>query len=224
MPGPGRVDGNELRWPGYIGPDYREGHGVLCVGAVHRESPPKLERSNPVIARTNAELAAGAREWLASGRSEAADERYLRQLQATYKTALPAWSRWNRHFRTLIEDYLEMDRSEIAWVNVAKCRVSINRGARQRAAEAELTRLCQRQFPMSELVEAIRPVAVLIAGLHAGREGGIVSSWDSASASPMVFAWQAQSGHDRHNTAPGRRKLSEWAPSMAAEVRSAFAD
>jgi hypothetical protein len=53
-----------------------------------------------------------------------------------------------------------MDRTQIAYTNLAKCRVSIDRGARQRAAEAVLTRLCQRDYPMADLVEAIRPVAV----------------------------------------------------------------
>jgi len=115
-----------------------------------------------------------------------------------------------------------MDLTQIAWTNLAKCRVSIDRGARQRAAESTLTRLCQRQFPAKAVVEAIRPGAVLTAVLQAGRGGDVVGSWDSPSWSPLVWAWQGRSGHDRHNTAPGARRLSEWAPEMAEKVRAAW--
>lgn len=220
VPGPDRVDGNELRWPGYLGRNYEPRKGVLCVGAVHRESTPEGERGNRVVYETNAELAATARRWVASGRSGESDAAYLQGLRDAYERALPAWTRWNRHFRVLVEDYLGLDRTQIAWANLAKCRVSIDRGAKQRAAEAVLTRLCQRQFPMSALVEAIEPVAVLVAVLHARPGGDIVTSWSSPSWSPLVFTWQGQSGHDRHNTAPGARPLRDWAPAMADAVRA----
>jgi hypothetical protein len=182
------------------------------------------ERESAVVAETNAELAATAREWLAAGRSGDTDAHYLARLQDAYVRALPSWSRWNRHFRVLVEDYLRMDRTQIAWANLARCRVSIDRGSKQRAAEASLTRLCQRQFPMSGLVDAIRPVAVLVAVLQARPGGDIVSSWKSPSCSPLVFAWQGQSGHDRHNTARDARPLREWAPEMATAVRIATRD
>jgi len=192
------------------------------VGAVHRESTPEGEKADPRIVRTNRQLAESAREWLAVGRSEDADDRYLDRLRTAYAEALPAWSRWQRHFRTLVEDYLQMDQAQIAWTNLAKCRVSIDRGAKQRAAEVQLTRLCQQTFPVADLVEAIRPRVVLVAVLGAVKPGEIVSSWSSPSCSPLVYAWQGQSGHDRHNTAPGARPLSEWAPEMANSVRAAF--
>lgn len=172
-----------------------------------------------MIAQTNAELAEGARSWLASDRSPQADARYLERLRSAYEHALPRWPRWQRRFRTLIEDHLGMSPREIAWTNLAKCPVSIDRGSRVRAAERELTRLCQRAFPTAQLVEAIRPAAVLVAVL-AGREGGdIVATWRSPSCSPLVWSWQGQSGHDRHNTAPWARRLAEWASEMAAAVR-----
>ena len=214
------MDGNELRWPGYLGRNYIEGRGILCVGAAYRESTLEVERRNPVIARTNADLIACAREWISAGRSEESDERYLDRLRNAHEDALPEWDRWRRHFRTLVEDYLGMSRSEIAWANLAKCLVSIDRGSKQRAAEGVLTRLCQREFPMSELVQAIRPAVVLVAVLHARPGGDIVRTWDAPGWSPLVFTWQGQSGHDRHNTKPGARRLSEWAPEMAARVRA----
>lgn len=41
QPGPDRVDGNELRWPGYLGRDYEPGRGVLYVGAVMASPRPR---------------------------------------------------------------------------------------------------------------------------------------------------------------------------------------
>lgn len=221
VPGPGRVDGNDVRWPGYLGREYREGAGILCVGAVHREARPEDETSDPVIAQTNAELAAAHRRWLRRGRSRRQDQAFIEAVRDAYERALPRWSRWNRHFRTLVEDHLGASPTEVAWTNLAKCRVSIHRGATARSAEAALTRLCQRDFaPMSELVEAIRPAIVLTSVLHAGRDGDIVTAWDAPSSSPVVFSWQGQSGHDRHNRDPHARRLSVWAPEAAAAYRA----
>lgn len=222
VPGPGRVDGNELRWPGYLGARYEPGRSVLCVGAVHREATLELH-ADPVIASTDREFIDVARAWLRSGRSAASDAEYLDGLRAAYVRALPSWSRWKRHFRPLVEDYLGMDRTQIAWANLAKCRVSIDRGSKQRAAEGVLTPMCQRQYPMADLVEASRPVAVLVAVLQARPGGDIVRSWSSQTCSPVVYTWQGQSGHDRHNTAPGARPLRQWAPEMAEQVRAAAA-
>ncbi len=221
IPGIGRVDGNEVRWPGYLGRGYRERVGVLCVGAVHREARPEDEARNSVIRRTNTQMVNAHRRWLQRGRSRDEDRTYLEAVRGAYEDALPHWSRWKRHFRSLVQDYLGISRTDIAWANLAKCRVAIHLGSRIRTAEAKLTRLCQQEFsPVSQLVDAIRPGLVLTCVLHAKVGGGIVSSWESRSTSPIVFSWQGQSGHDRHNTDPDARQLREWAPRMAAAYRA----
>jgi hypothetical protein len=92
IPGPGRVEGNDLRWPGYLGEHYRPGRSVLCVGAVHREGTAALQAGDRVIAETDRALVEGAREWLGTGRSAHSDERYLERLRAAYVRALPSWS------------------------------------------------------------------------------------------------------------------------------------
>ena len=220
VPGAGRVDGNEVRWPGYLGRNYRKGVGILCVGAVHREARLTDDANNSVIKRTNAELVRAHRHWLRRGRSQVEDLAYLEAIRIAYADALPHWSRWRRHFRTLVQDYLGMSMADVAWTNLAKCRVAIHLGNKQRSAEARLTRLCQREFvPIRELIEAICPALVLTCVLNAKPNGDIVSSWDSPSVSPLVFSWQGQSGHDRHNRDPLRRKLSEWAPEMVDAYR-----
>ena len=221
VPGHGRVDGNEVRWPGYLGEAYREGTGILCVGAVHREARPEDEASDSAMRRTNAALVNAHRRWVQRGRSRDEDRDYLAAVRVAYEDALPRWARWRRHFRSLVEDYLGMSRREIVWTNLAKCRVAIHRGSRVRGAEAKLTRLCQREFaPVSKLVDAIRPGLVLCCVLRAPGGGDIVSSWDSPPASPLVYCWQGQSGHDLHNTDPNARRLAEWAPEMARAYRA----
>ena len=155
---------------------------------------------------------------MASGRTATNDAHYLESVRTAYEAALPQWSRWRRHFRSLVEDYLKLDLTQIAWTNLAKCRVPTHRGSAARRAEAKVTRLCQREFaPMRVLVDRIRPQIVLTCVLRAGREGDIVSSWDGNLSSPLVYAWHGQSGQDRHNTDPSARRLREWAPRMLRE-------
>lgn len=222
IPGPGRHDGNELRFPGYLGRSYQEEQGILCVGAVHREADP--DELDPQHAKLDAELVNAHRDWLTSGRGSGPDAQFLARLRAAYEGSLPFWPRWRRHFRPLVEDHLAMDCTQIAWTNLAKCRVAIHLGSQQRSAEARLTRLCQGTFPVSALVEAIRPVAVLVAVLGARPGGRIVTSWGSDEWQPLVYAWQGQSGHDRHNTDPDARRFSQWAPKAASEIRAALVD
>lgn len=220
VPGPSRVDGNDMRLPGYLGRNYRSG-GIICVAAVSREPSLEDEKEESATLRTNnAKIFQVTREWIKNGRSRGNDALYLESIRSAYENALPKWPRWTRHFKSLVVDYLKMDVTEVIWTNLAKCRVPIDRGSKARQAEARLTRLCQRKFiPMREIVDIVRPTAVLVCVLNAGQNGDIVDSWDGERCRPLVYSWQGQSGHDRHNTHPERRKLHEWAPEMAREVR-----
>src|SRR3954468_11235119 len=66
-PRAGAVDGNELRWPGYLGRNYI---GILCVGHVSREVTPQHLALMPTqVRRSYARLEAASRGWLAAGRS-----------------------------------------------------------------------------------------------------------------------------------------------------------
>ena len=95
-----------------------------------------------------------------------------------------------------------VDATQIARTNLAKCRVAIHRVPVSGRPESRLTRLCQGPFPVSALVEAIRPVAVRVAVLGARPGAGIVDTLASDRCLPLVYAWQGRSGHDRHNTDP----------------------
>lgn len=155
-----------------------------------------------------------------NGRSKKNDAKYLEEVRKAYEIGLPHWSRYRRHFKTLIEDYLKLEITDIAWANLAKCRVPIDKGNVARKAEQRLTKLCQEEFaPLGRLVNRLRPVAVLLAVLKAGSNGNIVE-WNTSEWNPLVYSWQGQSGHDRHNTDPEARRLTEWAQEMALQVKS----
>ena len=83
------------------------------------------------------------RRWLQRGRSRDEDRTYLEAVRGAYEDALPHWSRWKRHFRSLVQDYLGISRTDIAWANLAKCRVAIHLGSRICTAPGSLdTHLC----------------------------------------------------------------------------------
>ena len=219
VPGIDRVDGNDLRLPGYIGRNYQLG-GILCVAAVGREPSLCDEKKDPVNAKLDARLFATIRRWIRDGRSQRNDAEYLESARVCYEESLPGWSRWKRHFRTLVEEYLKMGVSDIVYTNLAKCRVPIDRGSNERNAQEKLIRLCQRDFiPMREIVDIVKPTAVLVCVLYAGRNGDIVKSWDGENCSPLVYSWQGQSGHNRHNRDPRAESLHQWAPDMVREIR-----
>lgn len=190
------MDGLDLRWPGYLGRNYHESQGILCVGAVHVEVPLAELESNPEGFRSDQTQVEAVRTWLTEGRSSGTDEIFLERMRTAYEGVggLPRWQRWRRHFRSLLCDHLGVDETKVAWPNLAKCKCAIHLGSTQRAPQANLVRLCQQEFPVRDLVEAIRPVAVLVSVLNAKANGPIVSNWRSASCDPLVFTWQGRQG------------------------------
>jgi hypothetical protein len=107
--------------------------------------------------------------------------------------------------------------TEIASTNLAKCRASIDRGAKERAAERTVTRFCQPDLaPIGALVAAIRPAAVLCCVLDAN---SFVGTWRSHRDDPAVYIWLGLTGHDRHNTDPVRQPFNDWPPEAAAAIR-----
>jgi hypothetical protein len=205
------VDGNELRWPGYLGSGYEIGRGILCVAHAHREPTAETERLDPTIRRTNDRLVDATRSWTGAGpRSSARDQQYLRAVRSAYEDALPAWNVW-KGFARLVERELGLDVTHIAYANLAKCRVPIER------SPDPLVRLCQRQFPIAQLVAAIQPAVVLTCVLPA-RRGGLVI-WDSEDASPVVLAW-----HGRNGTDPGGRPMATWVPEAGRVLRRLLSD
>ena len=210
--GAARQDGNDLRWPGYLGRRYDQRRGVLCVGHVHRE------RTGAKLAGADAKveplLVDAARRWLTLGRSPENDASYLAAVQDAFEEWIPSWSRWSSGFKRVVEDELGMDHTQIGFTNLAKCRYPL-----EGSPPIKLFVHCQETFPVQRLVEAIRPRAVLCGVLQADETGQIVSTWKSQHAQPLVFTW-----HGRQNTDLRGRRLAEWAPEAGRRIRIAFAD
>jgi hypothetical protein len=205
------VDGNELRWPGYLGLGYELRRGILCVAHAHREPTAETERGDPTIRDTNDRLIEATRSWTGPGlRSVTRDQQYLGAVRSAYEEALPAWNVW-KGFARLVEHELGLDVTRVAYANLAKCRVPIER------SPDPLVRLCQRQFPVAQLVAAIQPAVVLTCVLPARRGGPFV--WDSADARPVVLAW-----HGRNGTDPGGRPMATWAPEAGRALRRLLSD
>jgi hypothetical protein len=210
--GPGRVQYNDILSPGYLGRNYDQGR-VLCMGAAGREPSLQDEQEKPNLRKTASATASQIREWTRQvPRTVGTDEAFLRSFQATSEEA---WRQWPRLaiFRRLFAG-LGIDSTQVAWSNLAKCR------ANDGLDSAHLTKLCilcQHQFPVAELVEAIRPVAVLICVIAAdpSREGEVVATWKpNDGRRPYVFAFEGRNGRDVKG-----RKMDEWELEVVPKVR-----
>jgi hypothetical protein len=73
---------------------------------------------------------------------------------------------------------------------------------------------CRRQYPIEDLVSAIRPRVVLSCVLHAVAGGELVARWGIGHSGPLVFTWQGRTGQN----AQGER-IQDWAPKVAQQVR-----
>lgn len=198
---------NDLRWPGYVGRDYKPERGVLCVAAVGQQ--PK--HYTPDQAGGYAEMARIHRAWLERGRSEEADRQFLESHRDYYERALPTWKRWRQVFRGFVEDHLRMDRREIAYGNLAKCRA-------RDVDTVRLARVCQAVFPASEMVAALRPAAVVVAVVSARPGGGTVRTWRGNGYEPFVWTFEGRNARGQDG-----RGLNQWAPDVAREIRSRLA-
>jgi hypothetical protein len=134
----------------------------------------------------------------------------LAAVRSAYEEALPAWNVW-KGFARLVERELSLDVTQIAYANLAKCRVPIER------SPDPLVRLCQRQFPVAQLVDAIQPAVVLTCVLTARRGGPFI--WDSEDARPFVLAW-----HGRNGTDAGGRPMATWVPEAGRTLRRLLSD
>lgn len=211
-PGAKRQVGNDLRWPGYLGRKYDERQGLLCVGHVHRErTGAELTDVDAMVERA---LVGTTQRWRSQGRSARNDASYLAGVRDAFEEWIPIWLRWSKGFKRVVEGELGMDLTQIAWTNLAKCRYP-----RPGSPPDKLLVYCQGTFPMREVVDAIRPRAVLCCVLQAHEGGSIVKTWNSDHAQPLVFTW-----HGLHSTDHRGRKLAEWAPEAGLRIRLAFAD
>ena len=205
--GPGLDGINQLRFPGYLGRDFR---GLLCVAHVHREPEKGGVGDTARDREAGRRLLTADEEWRARARSRNSDGAFLEAVRHHYETMFFTWDVW-KPFRKLVEE-VSFGVSQLAFANLAKCR------QRKGPSPEPLIEFCQRDFPMTELVEAIRPRVVLVAVKHGGPGGGLGIRWRSAHSDPYVWAFQRL-----NKQSAGGRSPSEWWAEVVAELRSRLA-
>ena len=149
------IDDPDLRWPGYLGRAYRPG-GVLCVGKVHRNF-----RSGSLPADLGGSLVDATREFSAGTLSDAG---YLAAVRAAYAVGLAGAWRVGETFSHALGP-LGVDVDEIVYVNAARCQFPQPAPSDlSKRRQDDLVRLCLRatEYPITELVAALRPSLVLI--------------------------------------------------------------
>jgi hypothetical protein len=135
---------------------------------------------------------------------------YLETVREVFEWWLPTWTRW-KPFRRVF-DRLGDDISQIAWTNFAKCRVPEQRNVLYQNPSAVVA-FCQRDYPITEVVEAIRPIAVLTCVKNAYEGGPIIRTWRTSSVEPLVFTW-----HGLHGTDRSGRLIGVWSAEAAAKI------
>lgn len=202
------IDPN-LRWPGTIGRNYQPGASVLFVGSVHREFHIGPSGRDPQLERLEQDLIKANRDWVASGRSPAADNKYLSATQASYEASYARWPRGRLLTRIMAE--LGDQPADVAWANLAKCQASIQ-SAREDLLQAECATL-NGPYPVRELIELLDPAAVFIPVIAVGRPN---PRHDFGIADlPNVFIFDGRKLIDAQG-----RSVSEWRPEALAAIRT----
>lgn len=196
---PDPLDGSRtLRWPGYLGRNYQPGLGVLCVAQVHRDINAESEHVDPDV---NVRYVASTAAWKARALS---DVEFLEETRLAYEHWIPAWGRWKRHFRYLVEELVGLGIDRIAWANLAKCQAPTN------SSPEGVIETCRKGFPIRDLVDAIRPRVVLCARLRGAEGEPTVAEWGTRPVYRFHYRW---------GTNLAGESLQVWGPRMAATVR-----
>lgn len=149
----------------------------MCVNQVHRDINADAEHVDPEVNRRYV-LATG--QWKAGQLDDAG---FLGETRTAFEYWIPRWGAW-KHFRYLVEEQLGLGVDQVVYANLAKCQLSTDRST------TKVVRRCQGEFPMCELVEAVRPRAVLCARADAYEGGPTVRKW----CSPDVFTFGFRTG------------------------------
>ena len=190
----------------------------MFVGSVHREFHiGRNGKKDPVLLDQERLLVRSNQAWQESGRSTLSDESYLDSTADAYEASIPRWPRGGVVMSLLAKLGDSVDQA--AWVNLARCQAPPTV-----TDEALLRQACQRSdvFPVSEVVDALRPSALFVAVLgtvdrttRAGRfHHGDGTVLDGNEWHPLVYVFDGRQLTDRN-----QRKFDVWSAEAAAEIR-----
>jgi hypothetical protein len=216
----------DLRWPGYLGRDYRAG-GVLCVATVHRDF-----ESNGAGPQVRADIVDATRRFRDR---TITDTDYLESVRRGYEAGLAKWI-VGGHLGTTLRT-IKVPLTAIAYVNAARCQYPEDRGhlpdpAARKAAKvagdktkAALLKLCWKDFPVTRIIDMLRPRFVLFANAPTffRCEPHLASTRSVAAA--CIHPWQGKAGlllrplTVGNRTYPRGTALELWAPSITAHLK-----
>lgn len=221
-----RLD-SDLRWPGYLGREYRPG-GVLCVAMVHRDF--ESNGAGPEVRADIVEGTRGLRDRTIT------DTEYLERVRSGYEAGLAKWLVGGRLGKTL--DALFVPLTSVAYVNAARCQVPedwshLSDQDRQEALatcnkiKGKVLKLCWADYPITRIVGLLRPSFVLFASAPT------YDRYDLAAPTPELTGVASACIHARRAagtllrslrvgdlTHPEGTPLQDWAPTVRALLES----
>lgn len=194
--GIGIPGGGTARFPGFVGPGYQPGRGVLCLAHVHRYLPAIDDVAGGRLAAIETAIVG----WAQRGRNADSDATFLAESRPAYMDSAAEWPWWKKHYGELLKK-ARVPMAEVAFANFAKCRTPTEE---ESSASIRLARLCAEVYPPRDLVRLLDPVAVLVASLQLdlGDVGDV-----------LVVRWNGRNGLDDEGN-----RMSTWLPLQASRI------
>ncbi len=200
-------DKGGIRWPGYIGSDYR---GVLFVGARHNANgliKAGLYHNSP-LARYAEEL----QSWSAAPRTEGEDLKMLGAMCSAYRHSYDIWAKqgvW-RIFQS-IRDAMCLNWDHVASVNLARCYLP-----EIRTGEDDQHILSHSEhWSLQRIVEVLQPKIVFLSKDNRKLREAKALVVAKGFGSPLVVRFANNSMGKRHG-----EHYTLWIPQEKAEWRS----
>ncbi len=184
------------RFPGFVGPDFEPGRGVLCLAHIHRYLPDVDDGENGSLRDVETAIVG----WRQRGRSPESDARFLSESRPAYLAAASGWTWWRKNYQPMLDE-ARVPVGEVAFANFAKCRTVTEVDS---SASMRLANLCSKTYLPAALVAVLRPAAVLVASLQL----------NVGEVDVPVIPWNGRNGVN----ADGLR-MANWLPLEAGRLR-----
>lgn len=148
-------EGN-ARFPGFIGPEFEPGHGVLAWDT-STATCPRLT-TLPAVGSTM------SRQRFCNGVPRQVLRRrraVTHRIDSGYLASAPTWDYWKKNYGKLLSQG-HVPITQVAFANVAKCRTATEEPS---SASAKLAKACSKVYPPAELIAVLQPAVILLASL-----------------------------------------------------------